>query len=124
VPDFEIYQRQRASRPATVTLTKGGLLRLSPAAYSALGSPAAVTLAYDKEGPVIGFRAARASDRSAYLVRAPRVVSAVALCRVLAISRDESRRYPLEDFGGTLGIDLGTPGEVVTSNRRKKAGVP
>ncbi len=125
MPNFEIYDRvnARESRGATVTIQRRGIISFSPDAYAMLGSPEAVVFLYDREERLIGFRPAARGDQDAYAIRSPLTVSAMALCKRLGIDTSESRRYPL-GMDNPPFIDLKQPGAVVTSNRRKRQGVP
>jgi hypothetical protein len=97
-----------------------GALGFSPAAYEALGSPAAVVYLTDRDERLIGFRPASPEEPNAHKVsRAARTTSARALLRFMGAEYAQSRRYPLLTDDGTPHIDLKQPGTPVTSNRAK-----
>lgn len=123
MPNFKEFDRRQARNPRgpSVTLTWRGAISFSFAAWEQLGSPEAVTLLYDEDQRIVGFKAADGAERNAYAVRANgsvRTVMAVAFCDYIGVrGTGESRRWPVYVEDGIACADLKQPGELVTSSR-------
>ena len=128
MPNFEKYSKDLVplKRDPWVTLQKRGAISLNQSAFVLLERPAAVELLYDADGMIIGLRKADVHGRDVHFVRSPSgkeagpfVISAIAFLKYYEINLDSSYRWPAYLDDGTLCIDLGRPGTVVTSNRAK-----
>ncbi len=88
---FERFDRTQMGtplRPELLTVTAGGLLSLSEAAYVALGRPACVVLYRDRETREIAISPHIGAGLTTYLVRRSSrrwVVSASAFCKAVGI---------------------------------------
>lgn len=131
MPNFESFSKRMVptkSMPA-VTIQRRGALSLNRAAYSAIGSPHAVELLYDRSARVIGVRPIKADADNAYAVRpatrksGPFVVSAMAFSQFYDIDTSCTRRWPAYLEDGVLCVDLSLDnGDPVTSNRTARPG--
>ena len=68
---FEEFAKKltRPTAAAYVTIQKRGVIGLNRTAFKALGEPKAVTLLFDSEDQIVGFRAAALTNEHAYAVR-------------------------------------------------------
>jgi hypothetical protein len=127
---FEIYKRQRA--PATtdpsITIQKRGTLSLNVAAFTALDSPDAVELLYDRDHRLMALRKVDPGAAHAYQVRAlgrgavnsTWLISGMAFTAHYGIPTEVARRWIGRVEDGMLILDLATPGAEVTAGQRRK----
>jgi hypothetical protein len=119
---FEEFTKKtaRAAGTAYVTIQKRGVISLNHAAYTALGEPEAVTLLYDRERQLVGFRPADPKSEHAYLVRVntrgtSHLVTGTLFTNHYGISTETARRWQarmIED--DIMAIDLTeTPQEAI-----------
>jgi len=101
----------------TVTMQKRGNLSLSNSAYTALGSPKAVHLMYDREERIVGLKPADPDDPDAYPPRSSAgsrgtgsmIVTAGAFAHHYGIDVSIPRRYDATVEDGILTFDLKKP---------------
>lgn len=121
---MEVFQRRnrRAPNQPTATITTRGCITLTQAAHTAMGSPDAVELLYDRAERIIGLRPAPQPLPHAFLVRPQRrtdkvAISAREFLRHYGVDHSTALRRPAWMDDGVLCVDLKNPGQVVTSNR-------
>ncbi len=93
---------------------------MNRAAFEMMGQPEALQLLFDRSRKLVGFQKAKLGDRAAYAVRkAPHsdtyAMSGKAFANFYDIDIAETRRYLLQMYGDTPGVDLNMPD--ATSNR-------
>ena len=113
-------------REPAVTLQKRGTISLNHAAFTAIGSPDAVELLFDRHARIVGVRQVDAHSLNAHFVRpstaaptGPYIISAMAFFNVYNIDLPESRRWPAYLEDGVLCIALNS--ESITVRRNKPA---
>lgn len=121
---MEVFQRRnlRPSNQPTATITMRGCILLNRAAHTAMGSPDAVELLYDRAERIVGLRPAAQSLLHAFPVRSQRstdtvIISAHGFLRNYSIDNSTSLRRSAWMDDGVLCVDIKEPGRVVTSNR-------
>lgn len=121
---MEVFQRPtpRTSQQPTATISTRGWISLNQAAYTAMGSPAAVELLFDRAEQIVGLRPAAQSLLHAFPVRSQRstdtvIISAHGFLRNYSIDNSTSLRRSAWMDDGVLCVDIKEPGRVVTSNR-------
>jgi len=108
--EFEKRMTPPARGPSvTVLSTKG--FTLNKAAYDLLGNPKAVTLLYDPDERLVGFKPSVRDSPRAYAVRshpkgASVSVSGRAFMKHYGIDASTTRRYTAEMGDGVLVLDL------------------
>jgi hypothetical protein len=129
---FETFkrQRQRPSDDPYVTIQKKGVISLNLASYTALGSPEAVELLYDREERLVGLRKVDPSVEHAYIVRGLGrgkvdtnwLISGTAFAQYYGIKADSARRWKAKvvEDAEMLIVDLKEPGTEVVGNRAPK----
>lgn len=122
---FEVFHRTdsaRRNRGLSITITRRGVLALSPDALRALGEPQWVHLLYDRDARTIGISAAESDGDDSFTVRGTGQVAAAAFCRYYDIPIGETGvRWPAEKHNDILYVDASQPGTPVTSNRARRA---
>jgi hypothetical protein len=111
---FEEFTKKAARAGGTpyVTIQKRGVLALNQAAFAALGEPKSVTLLFDRDRQLVGFRAADASNEHAYAVRpnskgTTHLITGALFTSHYGISTDTARRWKAEvTENDILTIDL------------------
>lgn len=110
---FEEFDKRAASASKSpfVTIRKDKGFTLNLAAYKLLGEPEAVTLLYDPEERLIGFKAASTDYPRAYPIRTQEKGTAVTVAgRAFSLHYDldvsATRRYAVEVRDGVLVLDL------------------
>lgn len=115
MPEFQVFKRSMLPqrREPAVTLQKRGTISMNRAAFTAIGSPGAVELLFDRDARIVGMRQVDAHSLDAHFVRpstaaptGPYIVSAMAFFNVYSIDLDESRRWPAYLEDDVLCIDL------------------
>jgi hypothetical protein len=114
---FEEFTKKTAQAAGTpyVTIQKRGVFALNHAAFAALGEPGAVTLLFDQERQLVGFRPAHPSNEHAYAVRpnskgTTHLITGALFTTHYGIPTETARRWParlIED--NVLAIDLNYP---------------
>jgi hypothetical protein len=110
---FEEFDKRAASASKSpfVTVRKDKGFTLNRAAYKLLGEPDAVTLLYDEEEHLIGFKPASPTFPRAYPVRPQPKGTAVSVAgrafgHHYGIDTSITRRYAVEMQDGVLVLDL------------------
>jgi len=111
---FEVFTKRmaRAANKPYVTIQKTGIIALNHAAFVALGEPPAVTLLFDREKRMVGFRVAELSQEHAYAVRVnakgtTHMVSGALFTRHYGIPTEVASRWLGRiNYDGMLTIDL------------------
>ena len=129
--EFEVFKRSHspAMKSPAVTLMHRGQLSLNEAAYTELGSPAAVELMYSRADRVIGIRAVDPDEPHAYVPRTPAkqkgrgpyILSGAAFFSHFGIPLGPTTRYMVTVKDGILTIDLKKPGIPVVVGESKPA---
>lgn len=120
MPNFEVYEgAQRTTRVPSITIQRRGHFGINASAARVLGDPKAVTLHYDEENRLIGFKPSSGKHHNDFPLRRRgrqqgAVVSGIAFCKYYGISTGEGRRYRASEQDGMLVIDLGSKYEPVT----------
>ena len=127
---FEEFDKRAASASKSpfVTILKDKGFTINGAALRLLGEPEAVTLLYDPEERLIGFKPASTDYPRAYPVRPQEkgtsaTVAGRAFIQHYGINHDVTRRYAVEMRDGLLVLDLGSDSTEVTgpwSRRRDR----
>jgi hypothetical protein len=114
-PAFEVFLPE-AVRPTpgqvAVSVQKGGILALSPAAYEAMGQPAAVELLFARKERVIGMRPVDpATVPHSYKVREHKasrshLITGRRYLKHYGIDHTTARRYPATMVNGVLTAPL------------------
>lgn len=125
---FETFMRQRApvTGEPSVTIQKRGTLSLNVPAYSALGSPEAVELLFDRDQRLMALRAVDPSAESAYPIRplgrgSTWLVSGKAFTKYYGIETGSAHRWTGRVEDGLLIVDLKEPGTDVSMGRSQDA---
>ncbi len=126
--NFEVFDKRFSTlvkRPEVTIQTKG-MLSVNASAYSALGSPEAVELLYDRDQQVVGMRPVAPDAAHAYPIRAVGagatfIVSGRAFFAYYGIPTDKPVRRDVKITNDVLIIDLKDPGRDATSNRNRAA---
>src|SRR5579859_2525050 len=122
---FETFRRQRVapSQEPTVSIQRRGIMSLNLAGFTALGSPEAVELLYDRDRSLVGVRAVDPSAPSAYTIRSSGsgsrnnfVFSGTAFTQYYGIPTEVTTRRTARLEDDTLIIDLNDPGEKIVGN--------
>lgn len=114
-----------ASKSPFVTMQRKGPLSLNLAAYELLGKPEAVTLLYDEEEELVGFKPAPTSNPRAFPVRAQGqnavtfVVAGQAFSKHFGLDTSTARRYAVDLKDGMLILDLKAESTDVTGPRAR-----
>jgi hypothetical protein len=111
---FEEFTRKAARAAGTpyITIQKRGVLALNQAAFAALGEPKSVTLLFDRDRQLVGFRAADASNEHAYAVRSnskgtTHLITGALFTSHYGISTHTARRWKAQVIeNDILAIDL------------------
>ncbi len=124
--EFEFGQTRSRSRRKHVTISEKKVIYMNGNVFEMLGSPAAVTLLFDKLNSVIGLRAADPERSNAFVVEdkagtSARIVRAAPFCRHYGILINETRSFhePTIDADGILRLDL-----KATSAATRRIGLP
>jgi hypothetical protein len=111
-------------REPAVTLQKRGTISMNRAAFTAIGSPDAVELLFDRDERIVGVRQVDGHSLNAHFVRpstsaatGPYIISAMAFFNVYDIELDESRRWPAYLEDGVLCIALNSESIPVRRSR-------
>lgn len=116
---FEEFTKKAARAAGTpyITIQKRGVFSLNHAAFVALGEPKAVSLLFDSERQLVGFRSSDPESDHSYAVRlnskgTSHLVTGALFTTHYEISTETSRRWKaqmVED--GILAIDISTPAQ-------------
>src|ERR1700733_3603529 len=106
---FEEFTKKTAQAAGTpyVTIQKRGVFALNHAAFAALGDPKAVTLLFDPELQLVGFRSTTPGSKPPYAVRpnsrgpSPLVTGALFTSHY-GIATDVARRWPARMIEGDI----------------------
>ncbi|MGI8680020.1 MAG: hypothetical protein ACR2LX_15330 [Jatrophihabitans sp.] len=130
MPNFESFSRRMLSLKADphITIHKRGTISLNRSAFSALGSPDAVELLFDREQSIVGLRAVHPKADNSYHVRStsrssggPWVISAMAFTKFYEIDVSVSLRWPAQMDADILCADISGQGIPVSGNHAPKA---
>jgi hypothetical protein len=124
---FEEFDKRSAiaSKTPFVTIQMSGLFTMNGAAYELMGKPEAVTLLYDKEEQLIGFKPANKDRPRAYPVRpmaksqSTYTVAGQAFKNHYGIDTSVARRYGVEMRDGVMVVDLKSESIEGTGPRRR-----
>lgn len=122
---FKEFDRRTAatSKSPFVTIQRKGPFGFNSAAYEALGKPEAVTLLYDEEERLIGFKPVDLRNPRAFPIRAQGpnlksyIVAGQAFSNYHGLDTSVARRYPVEMRDGILVLDLKADSVDVTGPR-------
>ena len=124
---FEEFDKRAAtaSKSPFVTIQRKGPFGLNKAAFEAMGEPEAVSLLYDRDEKLIGFKPVPLTYARAFPVRAQGknavtyMVAGQSFTRHYGIDTSTARRYAVEMRDGVLVLDLNSPSGDVTGPRAK-----
>lgn len=124
---FKEFDKRAAStsKDPFVTIQRRGPFGLNKAAYELMGSPEAVTLLYDEEEELIGFKPASTTNPRAFPVRvqgsnsSSYLIAGQKFTKFHGINTDTARRYGVELRDGILVVDLRAPSTDATGARLK-----
>ena len=123
---FEEFDKRAAtaSKSPFVTIQRKGPFSFNKAAYELMGKPEAVTLLYDNEEKLIGFKPVPISNPRAFPMRPQQnevtfVVTGQAFTKHYNIDTSTARRYAVEMRDGLLVLDLKSESTDVTGPRAK-----
>ena len=124
---FEEFDKRSAatSKSPFVTLQRKGPMSLNRSAYDLMGAPEAVTLLYDPEEELIGFKPVSISNPRAFPVRtqganaSTYIVAGQAFTRHYGIDTSTARRYAVEMRGDMMVLDLKSESTDATGPRLK-----
>ena len=114
-----------ASKSPFVTLQRKGPFSFNQAAYDLLGKPEAVTLLYDEDERVIGFKPTSISNPRAFPLRPQGqnavtfVVAGQAFAKHFGIDTSTARRYAVEKREDMVILDLKSESTDVTGPRAR-----
>lgn len=109
--EFTLRNTPISNKVMRVSLHKKGNFSLNKAAYEALGSPQAVTLLFDREKKVVGFKPVEPEVRHAYRVRSQNnsqsyLIGAISFCKYYDIDASKTRMFEPELSDGLLVLEL------------------
>ncbi len=124
---FEEFDKRAAvvSKSPFVTVQRRGTMSLNRAAYDLMGSPEAVTLLYDPEEKLIGFKPTAIESPRAFPVRvqganaSTYVVAGQAFSGHYGIDTSTARRYAVGMKDGVMVVDLRSESTDATGPRLK-----
>jgi hypothetical protein len=130
MPNFESFSKRLLPSRGTpvVTIQRRGAMSLNRSAWSAIDSPKAVELLFDRTSHIVGLRPVEPDADNAYPVRpatsaaGPFLISAMAFSHFYEIDTTVARRWPAYVEDGVLCVDLrSNAGVPVTSNRAARS---
>lgn len=123
---FEEFDKRAAtaSKSPFVTIQRKGMFSMNQAAYVLMGKPEAVTLMFDPDERLVGFRPTLISSPRAFPVRAQQnavtfVVGGQAFTKHYGIDTSVARRYGVEIRDGILVLDLNSQSTDATGPRAR-----
>jgi hypothetical protein len=117
-------ENRRKKQQMSVSIGRGGLIRLNRTAMAALGDPQAVELKFDDKDSVIGvLPSTPRNDHAFTVIEKPSAwfIQAAPFCRNFGISVDKTERFdePQLDDEGVLCLDLKRTHVVSVPRKRK-----
>ncbi len=123
---FEEFDKRAAvaSKSPFVTIQRKGIFSMNQAAYLLMGSPEAVTLMFDSEERLVGFKPTTTSSPRAFPVRPQQngvtyVVTGQAFSKHYGIDTSVARRYGVETRDNILVLDLNSESTDATGPRAR-----
>lgn len=123
---FEEFDKRAAvaSKSPFVTIQRKGIFSMNQAAYLLMGSPEAVTLMFDSEEGLVGFKPTTTSSPRAFPVRPQQngvtyVVAGQAFSKHYGIDTSVARRYGVEARDNILVLDLNSESTDATGPRAR-----
>ncbi len=123
---FEEFDKRAAvaSKSPFVTIQRKGTFSMNQAAYVLMGKPKVVTLLFDPEEKLIGFRPTLQSSPRAFPVRAQQngvtyVVAGQAFAKHYGIDTSVARRYGVDKQDDILVLDLKSESTDATGPRAR-----